>query len=559
MSTSIHATELAYPMLRERLGFWLTLGVAAVASYVVLCGFLAPATILNHSLGERLAFHGIQTLRVLREGGGLMIAPESFHNPFATQALLATFLLRWFFVLLGAVPPALQMRNWARMTTARRRHARTISGQRYYEHSDAVRALRQVFSDDVMASGSGLTLVPDVYLPRSRETRTGLAVGLPGGGKSTLLNHIGLQALARGDKIVLHDTSGDVVARWPGAVWLLNPLNSHSHAWDIARDCRDENDAREVMAHLISAEGRGEEHWPRGAQEIGVGVTRTLQVEHGTTWGFSELCRIGELQPRELHEFAVRYHPPARPFLALDGEEFTKTANSYVTTFSSGLNPVVRPLAEGWGDLAPAARLSLRDWLADGSVPPNTLILQRDADKPKISEAWMPIVLGVIAGFCASNKLAESKSRRIWMILDEFAQMGLVSRFAQLAEVGRKKGLCCLLAVQNYSQLADIYGSEKANNIIDLAEFKFIFYLEAGPTSEMICSQLIKPSRMTSMPRTPKGATPAQEAVDAIAVVDAAEIASLAQSSGIGVEGIMLYRGKALRLLWTFPEMPIQR
>lgn len=556
---AIHATELAYSAKREHITFWLTLIAAASAAYLVLFGLLAPEALRDHGLSDKLTFHASQTLRLMGEGAEVLTHPERFRNPFATRALLAAFLLRWAFVCLGAVPPALQMRDWARATTARRRLARTISGQRYHEHADAARELCRLFSGDIAASGSSLTISPDVRLPRNRETRTGLAVGLPGGGKSTLLNHVGLQALARGDKIVLHDTGGDVVARWPGDIWLLNPLNPNSHAWDIARDTRDESDAREVMAHLISADGKGEEHWPRGGQEIGVGVLRTLQIEHGTTWGFAELRKVGELPPRELHEFATRYHPPARPFLALDGDEFTKTANSYVTTFTSGLNPVVRPLSEGWGDLAPAARLSLREWLADGAPSPRTLILQRDADKAVISETWMPIVLGVIAGFCASNKLSESKARRIWMILDEFAQMGRVSRFTQLAEVGRKKGLCCLLAVQNFSQLADIYGIEKANNIIDLAEFKFIFYLEAGPTSEVICDRLIKPSRMVSTPRTPKGAPPAHEGIDAIPVIDAAEIASLEQIPDIGVEGIMLYRGAVLRLLWTFPEMPIQR
>ncbi|MDN8817577.1 hypothetical protein Q0M01_14120, partial [Staphylococcus aureus] len=86
------------------------------------------------------------------------------------------------------------MRDWARATTARRRLARTISGQRYHEHADAARELCRLFSGDIAASGSSLTISPDVRLPRNRETRTGLAVGLPGGGKSTLLNHVGLQA-----------------------------------------------------------------------------------------------------------------------------------------------------------------------------------------------------------------------------------------------------------------------------------------------------------------------------------------------------------------------------
>ena len=338
-------------------------------------------------------------------------------------------------MILAGLIPALKMRAWASLTASRYHRARIISGLHYFEGDVASKVLREKLNELSRTVDSSMSLAPGVPLPRMLENRTFLAIGLPGGGKSTFINNLALQAFQRGDKIIMHDTDGDVVAHWPGRFILLNPLNPHSYAWDIAADIVGEIAAREVMAHFVPVPTKGEGHWSLGGQEIGVGVLKTLGFMYGESWGFAEWRDVNGLEPVPFREFATRHHRPAAAFLALDDEEFTKTAGSYFTPYTAGMNTIVRPMAENWGDLDKPYRVAMRKWLADADdeTKIKTLILQRSPDNPAISEAWLPLVLGRIAGFCASDELKSNDTRRIFAILDEFPQIGRVDTFAQMA------------------------------------------------------------------------------------------------------------------------------
>jgi hypothetical protein len=553
----IHETELAASPLRERLWFCAVLALGIALAYPAIFGFLPPQETWLADPPALMWAYARNTITMVARVGEL----AANQNGSAILSFVKDdrdTLARWIFLIVASLTPALHMRAWARLTTSRSYKARIISGLAYYEGYAATKKLRAKLNAVWRKADSSIVLAPGVPLPRKMENRTFLAIGLPGGGKSTFINHIALQAWRRGDKIIMHDTDGDVVAHWPGAFFLLNPLNPHSHAWNIAADTIGEIAAREVMAQFVPVTGNGEPHWPRGAQEIGVGVLRTLEVMHGKWWGFAEWRDANDLPPVEFREFATRHHRPAAAFLALEGEEFTKTANSYVTTYSAQMNTIVRPLAEYWGDIDQPYRVALRRWLADDQAKIRTLILQRAADKPAISEAWLPVVLGIIAGFCASPHMPSSKTRRIFAILDEFPQMGKVEKFTQMAEVGRKKGLCCLLAMQNLGQLEERYSKAGMNNFLDLAAFKLIFRLEPGPTSETVCSQLIPPSRFLYQPSS-QSSTPSEEKLVTMPVVDAAELARLEHVEDVGVEGVLIHGGGIYRLFWNFPIMPRQR
>ncbi len=555
---SSHSIELGFPEHRERCWFWGSFIVTAALSYTLLFGYLTDRPNWHDQPLSAMAGYAVESLSTLgRLADRLMYGVSSINGP-SDRAHLVDLIMRWAILVLASLLPALTMRDWAADTASRTYKAKIIAGLRYYEYYAAITRWRQALGPSRSGAVRPLSLAPGVILPRRLENRTIIVIGLPGGGKSTFINHVALQVWQRGEKLIMSDTSGEVVSHWPGSFFLLNPLHPQSHAWDIAADTIDEIEAREVMGYLIPS-SNGETHWPRGAQEIGVGILRTLQVEHGPFWGFAEWRDANALKPTAMQEFASRYHAPARPFLAVDEDgEFTKTANSYVTNYTSQMNTVVRPLADGWGDVDHASRVPLRQWLADDRADVQTLILQRAADHPQISEAWLPIVLSVIAGFCASARLPADESRRIWAILDEYPQLGDASRFTQMSEVGRKKGLCCIFAAQNLYQLEERYSSAGMNNLLDLSAFKIIFRLEPGPTTDTICTTLIPPSRMTYTPLS-TGDSPAKEEIVNLPVIDAAEIAKLDQDPDVGVEGIVIHGGAVYRFAWRYPFMPRQR
>ncbi|MBN8726423.1 MAG: type IV secretion system DNA-binding domain-containing protein [Xanthomonadales bacterium] len=91
-----------------------------------------------------------------------------------------------------------------------------------------------------------------VELARTQETRHIVVVGTTGSGKTALLTGLIDQALARGDRLVLHDPKGDYSAKYytPESVVLLGPWDERSAMWDAASDIATPAlaDARRVQA-----------------------------------------------------------------------------------------------------------------------------------------------------------------------------------------------------------------------------------------------------------------------------------------------------------------------
>ena len=63
--------------------------------------------------------------------------------------------------------------------------------------------------------------------------------------------HLILAAIARGDGVLVLDVKGDMTAGLPGEPLLIAPQDLRSLVWDVARDCRTKQDARELAARLI--------------------------------------------------------------------------------------------------------------------------------------------------------------------------------------------------------------------------------------------------------------------------------------------------------------------
>jgi Type IV secretion-system coupling protein DNA-binding domain len=63
--------------------------------------------------------------------------------------------------------------------------------------------------------------------------------------------HLILPAIERGDGVMVLDVKGDMTATLPGDPLLIAPQDKRSLIWDVARDCRTKQDARELANRLI--------------------------------------------------------------------------------------------------------------------------------------------------------------------------------------------------------------------------------------------------------------------------------------------------------------------
>ena len=279
---------------------------------------------------------------------------------------------------------------------------------------------------------------------RERETRHFLVLGSVGGGKTQAMLAFILDAIHRGDALLVVDTKGDMTAGLPGAPMLLAPHDKRSWVWDVAADCMVKQDARELAARFIPPSH--DPMWSEAAREIFVACVAHLQALKPQAWTWTDLNDAVNSDVPTLAGFASAHYPAASKLL--DNPD-SKTTQSILTTFQTHMR-VVSMLADAWPD-AYRRRFSIRQWL---EVLPQKapLILQHDPGYPELSRVWISSVLGILASAVGSPNFHESKERRLWLFLDEFPQLPRVANFPSFLELGRSKGVAVVIGAQDAAQ-----------------------------------------------------------------------------------------------------------
>jgi hypothetical protein len=357
-------------------------------------------------------------------------------------------------------------------------------GSRLHTGNAGFKAFAQACARECRTHGRGLELLPSIALGRDRETRHFLILGSVGGGKTQTMLHLITEAIARNDGVLVLDTKGDMMAGLPadGAPLLVAPHDRRSLVWDVAADCCIKQDARELAARFIPPST--DPMWSHAAQEIFVACVVYLQATKGRDWGWADLEAVVTARVDVLAEHARNHNPNA---LRLLDQPDSRTTLSILTTFQTHMR-IVSVLAEAWPDPS-AGRFSIRDWLHN-PVPRRPLILQHDPGYPELSRIWIGSMLGLLASAVGSPTLAESKTRRVWLFLDEFPHLPAIKRFPTFLELGRSKGISVVISAQDTAQIRAVYGPDQAKSWFGMTGTKFMTRINASEAAEDV-SRLI--------------------------------------------------------------------
>lgn len=548
--------------------------IAAGAAWVCVFGF-TPDAHWDLSTSERMAA-AIDTLwRATREGVNIYgRLPFGHYEPILDslqdQGRLSTFFGRVALVALASVAAALPLARWRFVNTPRRLGTDWLSEDdkshvpRWSEGADAVTNANATLAPEIARTGRGLEIAPGVALSKAHEALSILAIGDRGSGKTVFFWHLIFELRRTPTLMVVHDTKGDMTARWPDdSFLLLAPQDTRSIAWAVGRDLIGEVAAREFAILLVKSSDR-EPTWPAGAQEIFVGVIITLQRELGTAWGWIDIKNALALPDADLREFACRYHPQARAFLALEEQNFTRTAQSFVSTLMAPINRLIAPLAKAWGDVTdPTYQISLRTWLDDPSRKQRVLILQRAPDMPAMSAAWIGAAVQVMMlHLLATRKDRNAADRQAakqedcWFLLDEFRHLGRIPAIFEVLEVGRSLGLRAAIGVQNFQQVARVYDRDAPSELLQLASNLVAFRLNPGKDSALICNERMTTAKVRIWKTDDDGKRKASS--QEIAILPQDDLARLRLTRD-GPNGFFIVENDAFRLSWPFPELPVQR
>ena len=355
-----------------------------------------------------------------------------------------------FFPALCAVSGAL-IGGTIGWTISTRQNVRHLHGLRlYFDPRQAARSFRPLLG------GPGVRVHPQVQIGMSAECAHFLILGGPGSGKTTTLWTILQDVIARGDRALVLDFKGDFTRDLPKPITLLAPADARGTRWALGQDIRTRLDASALAETLIPL-GAGEPIWAQGARGLLVGLLSHLQTTRGTSWGFQE---IAELAARVLVDYKllvsiiIKEHPPAKAFLM--GAD-SKTTASFLGQLSGALTHVIELGVSDFAIPKDKGGWSVQWWLRGGYKGPKVAVLGWQPSSKELSQAFAASLIEQVVRQLSDLPDCSPSDRRVWLILDEAAQLGKVPSISDALVTLRSKGVRVVLGLQSIAQIEQSY------------------------------------------------------------------------------------------------------
>ncbi len=454
---------------------------------------------------------------------------------------------------------------------------RHVSGRRVLDSDDAIQAARLHEANAIARCGQGLWLAPDVMMSKERETLQIAIMGSVGGGKTQIFMYLIEQAvIERGDKALIHDLKGDFVSQWPTEnMCVLSPTCEGSWAWDIGKDVYNMQRARELAARLIPQNDSGQKMWTQGSRSILTGLIVRLQRLYQTEWTWRDILTSSFMEPNVMKVELERHYPEAAQFICVDPKtgEPNLTSYGFFVGVQAPIAELVGSLSAAWSDVPPEKRISLVEWMLDDDDR-RPIILQRSSEYPLLSSMWIGAALDTIASLASSNRLTESRCRRIWLFLDEFASIDVSKEWQQVLLVGRSRGICAVLGLQDPHQLTQKFDDETRKIFSTVIGTTIICRFNAGDTAQHISETILGKKEIerteTSVAFATGGSsgggktTTTSNKYETVPVLAASELEKLGPRQvytlfgkpRTEIEALVLGYGDALRVRWPLTIWP---
>lgn len=386
--------------------------------------------------------------------------------------------------------------------TVRQERDTHLRGARYISqfgpaHAQLQADQRDLFSEAQKKHAVRGVMIGGVEWSRKQEVRHIVAIGATGVGKTVLLTSLIDQALARGDRVVIHDPKGDLTKKYfdPANTILLGPWDERATLWDVAADI-DSPALIEEFAQAAVGDVQGDnKSFHDNAATVLAGVLKYHRAQHGS-WTFGGVAADLSLTPQEIAAIAARGDPSVKIAVAsafrTDGNGLNNGDTSVFSIVGSaakwmrGYAAVDRPGAK---------RFSVTKWLLREDRPEvRMLILNRSSRYKKASKAVFGAMLQPVVDTVNSATMPErgaDEPNGLWFVMDEFPQAGqaVMEAIQTLNELGRSRGIRDVLAMQGDTQLSAVLGAEKAAPLTDVQGAK-VYLQVSDKTAKAISDRL---------------------------------------------------------------------
>ena len=337
-----------------------------------------------------------------------------------------------------------------------------LRGTKIVSASQLTGLVREKGMEQVMISG--------VPFPTRLENLHLLVSGSTGSGKSVLIRELAYTALLRGDRMIIADPDGDMLAKfWKEGDVILNPYDSRTEGWSFFNEIRNDYDFKRYALSIV----------PRGVSneaEEWASYARLLLRETAR-----KLFLVGKPSMRELFRLTTIASPDElKQFLTgTDAESLFVGAEKALASARFVLSDKLPEHIN-----MPEGNFSLRNWL-DRSDGGNLYITWRE----DMAETLKPLISAWVDVLCTSVlSLPDDENRRLWMVLDELASLEKLASLESALTKGRKKGLRVVAGLQSTAQLDNVYREKEAQTLRSC--FRSLVVLGGAKTDPKTCEDM---------------------------------------------------------------------
>ncbi|MEN8236239.1 MAG: type IV conjugative transfer system coupling protein TraD [Pseudomonadota bacterium] len=315
----------------------------------------------------------------------------------------------------------------------------------------------------------------DLPLVKDKETSHLLIMGSTGSGKSNCLYSLLPQIRKLGQKAVVVDLTGDLVARYyrKDQDLILNPFDERSLAWHPWAECKIASDYDSMADAFIGSNPNAyDPFWEMASKTVFASALKCLANKPSTSGLFEKLATVPLVELASFLEGTK-----AAALTDSKGEKTTLSIRASLVARVSVLE-YLKDTQESFSIKQWIQKEQNDQWLFLTAMPP-----QRESLRPLLS-TWMDTA---IQGLMA---MPPDYQRRVWFVIDELpALQKLPSLGKALAEL-RKYGGCILAGIQDIPQIKDIYGNNGAQTILNQCNTK-VFFRSTDPETCRYISQAL--------------------------------------------------------------------
>lgn len=276
---------------------------------------------------------------------------------------------------------------------------------------------------------------------------------------------------------------------------LINIHDARSAGLELCRDIRDYAQAEQIGHVLVKSNPNdANPFWIKLTRAKVAGVTKTwvyLYLTYGIEYGLDDIYNVLVKDNDLLIEFLKLY--PGNE--GLINNVLTTSARTTLDNSKIDTQTELQPLYMAAAHCQKAKRKfsitkfingELQHYQEEGAKPKRVLVIAQDLNAMESSRPFIQALFECIA--TQINALSDSKTRQIWVFLDEARFIGKLKSLHLLAVFGRSRGARLSLTLQALEGFYEEYGRNDANEILANCGFKTALKTLSPETAKYLSS-----------------------------------------------------------------------